>query len=52
MGRQAAVEATTGWDISGWSTAGVKEKEEREKRGKAREAARACWKGRIGQIQA
>ena len=33
----------TGWDISGWSTVGVKEKEEREKREKASEAARACW---------
>ena len=39
----ATVETVTGWDVSGWSTVGVYEKEEKEKRTKAREEARATW---------
>jgi len=42
------VETVTGWDVSGWSTAGVHGKEGKEKRERVRKEARATWEKEAG----
>ena len=52
LGNVATLETVTGWDASGWSTVGAQGKEEKEKREKTREEARATWEANIERSQA